>query len=424
MTSAASSSAPSPSSGASPRRPASPAAAILDLLASTRPVAVTEVPTAEAVGRYLAAGRPLHSDRDSPAHDVSAMDGFCVRAADLPGPLPIAGEVRIGLAPPDQPAGACLRIVTGGPVPAGADLVVKREDVHDDGRRITIDAAVAARLRPGEHIRRRGENGLAGAAVGRDGQRVTPALVGTLASMGIASVEVHRPLRVAVLVTGDELRPSDAPRLEPWELRDSNGPALVALLRAAPWIGTIDARRVADDEAALDAAIDHALATCDALLLTGGVSMGHRDFVPGCLARAGVATHFHTVPQRPGKPVLGGIARAGQPVLALPGNPVSVLVTARRMAWPVLRRLAGGPATDVSADAMVQIRTPDAKRLDLWWQRLVREVEPGSVDLVGGMGSGDVLAAGASDGFVELPPGASGFGPWPFHRWIPGGDRA
>ncbi len=413
---------------------ASPDEAIQRLLARIGPVEHEFLPLERAVGRFVADATKLLTDRDSPPADVSAMDGYALRHADLSlRTVPIAGEVRIGLAPPTLPAGACLRIVTGGPVPHGADAVVKREEVTEAPDRITIDEAVAKRIRSGENIRRRGENGAAGTAILPSGALLTAAGIGALAAAGIMTMTVARPLRVAILTTGDELvshRPDEvdeggnlqAPRpLTPWQLRDSNGPALAALLASAAWIGRVDRSHVADEEAALDAAIQSALSSADALLLTGGVSMGHRDFVPQCLARAGVDTLFHTVPQRPGKPVLGGVSRRGQPVLGLPGNPVSVLVTARRMAWPVLARLAGCPqsASTSTADGLVLLRNADERTLHLWWQRLVRNADDGAVDLVDGRGSGDVIAAARSDGFVELPPHACGPGPWPYYRWAP-----
>jgi molybdopterin biosynthesis enzyme len=143
--------------------------------------------------------------------------------------------------------------------------------------------------------------------------------------------------------------------------------------------------------------------------------MGDRDFVPRALEILGAAVVFHRLPQRPGRPVLGALLADGKPVLALPGNPLSVLVTARRIATPVLSRLAGLvqalPPPSVTLDAS------DVRALDLWWHRLVRLTGPGRASLVEAASSGDFVAGARSAGFVETPPGATGTGPWPFYAW-------
>lgn len=396
--------------------PTSPAAAIALLLDAVREVETERAALADVAGRTLA--EDLRSDRESPALDVSAMDGYALRWSDRERcELPIVGEVRIGTAPQPLPENACLRIVTGAGIPAGADLVLRREDVEESPERIRWSVDCGRALRSGENIRRRGENAPAGELIVAAGAPITPALVGALANFGLVRPLVRRRIRVAVLSTGDELVPAATTSPEPWRLRDGNGPALAALLGSAPWIGEVIARRVADEESALDGAVRELLGSADALLLTGGVSMGHRDLVPASLARNGVRTLFHRVPQRPGRPVLGGITADGRPVLGLPGNPVSVLVTARRMAWPALARRAGAPVGEATPDAMVRVVRPDAKSLPLWWQRLVRACGPDTVEFADTRGSGDVVGAARSDGFVEMPPNAHGAGPWPFYRW-------
>jgi molybdopterin molybdotransferase len=163
-------------------------------------------------------------------------------------------------------------------------------------------------------------------------------------------------------------------------------------------------------------AVSSLLAECDALILTGGVSMGDRDYVPATLAAIGAQTIFKRVPQRPGGPVMGAVTSDGRPILALPGNPVSVLVTGRRMAIPILSAQAGLRA-DPRPPALVHVTNPDQRTLKMWWQRLARATAPGHVELLPTLGSGDIPSAARSDGFVELPPNASGAGPWPFYSW-------
>lgn len=331
--------------------------------------------------------------------------------------LRVAGEARIGRPRIQFPAdaGVCVRIATGAPVPIGGEAVVKREDVAESPLSITISGEALPRIRAGDNIRREGENAPAGAVVACPGMVITPAVAGALASIGVTKPVVHKALRVAVVSTGDELVPPHASP-HPWQLRDGNAAALAAFLRPCPWIESVVCVHAPDDEFSLDRAIARSLAEADALLLSGGVSAGHRDLVPQALVRAGVSVLFHRLPQRPGKPVLAGVAAEGRPVLALPGNPVSVLVTARRFALPALQGRAGFGAP-VQAPC-VSLANPDDKRIDLWWHRPVRMVGPALAELVETKGSGDLVSVARSDGFIELPPGAAGAGPWPYHAWL------
>src|SRR5262249_19811723 len=148
----------------------------------------------------------------------------------------------------------------------------------------------------------------------------------------------------------------------------------------------------------------------------GGVSMGERDLVPAALRDLGVRVIFHRLPQRPGQPLLAGVASGGRPVLALPGNPVSVLVTARRFACAALARRAGASALD--QPAIVPLERGDDASIALWWHRPARLFAPGRAELVATRGSGDVASIARSDGFVEMPPNAKGAGPWSWFPWI------
>lgn len=391
----------------------SPAAAVAAMLELIGPVGSERVPLGEATGRVLA--EAIRADRPSPAVDVSAMDGYALRLASLvPGRLRVAADVAIGREPPPWPPASVLRIVTGAAVPEGAYAVVKREDVEEHGDAITLTGAAISAINPGSNIRRRGENCGSGEMVAPAGREVDAPIIGAAATFGCSGLSVSRRVRVGVLVTGDEVvDPSETPT--PWQIRDSNGSAVMSLLGRVGWMEVAAARRSADEPGLLRRAVAGLLESSDAIVLTGGVSMGPKDFVPGILAELGARIVFHRVPQRPGKPVLGGVFPGGRPVMALPGNPVSVMVTARRMAAPVLARLAG--LTRAMPPGLVRVTNADRKRLHLWWHRPVRIVEPGVAELVAGMGSGDVVSAAASDGFVEIPPEQSGEGPWPFYSW-------
>jgi molybdopterin molybdotransferase len=341
------------------------------------------------------------------------MDGYAVRCTDAAASerLAVSAQARIGRAPPALVPGTAVHIVTGAPVPAGADAVIRREDVRERGDEIELLPA-ARQIKPGTALRRRGENAASGEDIVAAGVLIGPATVGALASFGITRVRVHRRVRVAVITTGDEVvDASETPSA--WMLRDSNGPGVAAMLGRLTWAEVVSRERVADDLAAIERAIRRALGEADAMFLTGGVSMGDRDHVPAAVRSAGAEAVFHKVPQRPGKPVLGAVSH-GRPVLALPGNPVSVLVTARRIGVPVLERVAGlltgAPPPLVSAG-------DDGKRIDLWWHRIARLSGPGRAELTDGRGSGDVPSAARSDGFIEVPPGESAAGPWPFFEW-------
>ncbi len=391
-----------------PRPIESPAGAVAALTHHLTALGGEDIPADQAVGRVLAKS-PV-TDRPSPAADVSALDGYAVCVHDAgAGVLPVVGESRAGSRPDAFQGGTAMKISTGAIVPHGADAIVRREDCeHRDGR-IYFTQAVHS----GAGVRRQGENAAAGAPLGRAGDLVTPALAGACAMFGARRVAVHRRVRIAILVTGDEVIDA-AESLAPWQLRDSNGPALRAMLGSSPWVEVTSHERTGDDSDATRSSLRKGIERADLLLVTGGVSVGEHDVVPAALSELGARTVFHRLKQRPGRPALGAVLPGGKAVLALPGNPVSVLVTARRMARPVAAHMAGireGERTHV-----VRIRGHD-RPLDLWWHRLARLVAPGVAEVCDGKGSGDLIAAAASNGFVEIPPGETSDGPWPFYPW-------
>lgn len=389
-----------------------PAHAVDAMRSRLEPVGVERIELNEAAGRIL--GEALNADRPSPACDVSAMDGYAVGvSAAADSTLPVVGEAAIGQPPPAMPMEGVLRIFTGGPVPDSCDAIVPREQVDEKPEAIHLPADI--HIKPGQHIRRRGENGQAGETIAAQGTPVTPAVAAALAACGIAGPRVHQRLQLAAIVTGNEVNDVSA-KVEPWQLRDSNGPALAALLATRPWVDWRGVQHATDDRALLRETIAAALADCDALLLTGGVSMGDYDFVPAVLAELGCEIIFHKLPIRPGKPALGAVGPRGQAVLGLPGNPVSVMTTARRLALPVLRHRAGFAQAAPPAPSVTLVN-PDDKQLPLHWSRPVRLIADDRAELITTRGSGDIISAARSDGFVELPANQTGPGPWAFYRW-------
>lgn len=404
----------------------SPADAVAQMISRVRATASTcaaeLVALAHARGRILA--EPIRTDRDSPPFNTSAMDGYAIRTSDLAAAsggsltLEVAGEVRIGGAPGMMPEARAVRIVTGAAIPVGCDAVIKREDVIEESveggvRAISIHHQSQAKVRGGDHIRPQAENAHAGSVVIAQGARLTAAAIGALAAVGCASAPVCSRVRAAIITTGDEVvAPCETPG--PFQIRNSNGPAVAALLGGHAWIDPIVLPHTPDNDEALSCALRDALAIADAIIITGGISMGHRDGVRSALDCLSADVLFHGLPQRPGKPMLGGFV-GDIPIFALPGNPLSALVTCTRIVIPVLTACSG--ATAAIPIVQVALATPDGKKLQLWWHRLVRINAQGMAELAEGRGSGDMIAAGTSDGFIEIPPNAPESERYAFYPW-------
>lgn len=387
-------------------------------------------------GRVLA--NPIVADRDHPAADVSAMDGYAVadRGRDTASDLDSDGEVLItaesvpGSPPPAFSPQGVIRIFTGGIVPVGCDRVIQREHTIESpaspGRPLgSIRWRVEARGVPaGANIRRQGENLTAGAEALFSGSGIGAPQMAAMTSFGIASTSVYRLVRVAIITTGDELS-SDADTvnqpLPAWKIRNSNSSAIAAIVAGRRYVDTPTLLHADDDPEQLQQTLTWAVDEHDIVLLTGGVSMGDHDYVPQIVDRIGAETVFHKLPLRPGKPILGAIHTGrfhstATPIIGLPGNPVSATMGAVRFALPLIDKLAGLTRWRCKP-ASVTLEDVGSKTLPLVWLRAVRLTRAGRAELVIGKGSGDLVSLAASDGFIEMPPRANHPGPWPFFAW-------
>ncbi len=303
------------------------------LLAAIQPLPTERLGLSEAIGRWAAAA--VMARRTQPIRDLSAMDGYALRYADLPGPLRVIGESAAGrpFAGVVGP-GEATRIFTGAAMPDGADTVLVQEEAARDGDQLTLDGEGPARA--GANVRRRGLDFTEGDTLIAAGERLTPARLAVAATGGNSTVTVRRKVRVAIAATGDELvEPGTC--ASPEALPESNRLLLRALLADLP-VEIIDLGILPDR---LDA-LTHAFAdvAADLLVTTGGASVGDHDLVRPALAAAGATIDFWRIALRPGKPLMAG-RRGDMTVLGLPGNPVSAFVTGLLFVKPVVAHLAG-----------------------------------------------------------------------------------
>jgi len=306
------------------------------VLESCPPLGAVEVDRSHAAGLVLAA--PVVAAEVVPPFDNTAVDGYAVRSADVvsaPVELSVVGELAAGVAPSVRVgAGEAIRIMTGAPMPEGADAVVMVEDSERLG-----DSAVrlTRSVPPGAAVRRAGDDVRLGDELFAVGTTITPAVDAVLASVNAARLRVHRRARVAVLSTGDELVDDGSP-LEIGQIRESNKTMLAALLVEAG-CEVVDLGVVRDDEDELERVLRSAATTCDAIVSSGGVSMGDYDVVKAVLGRVADMTWMQ-IAIKPAKPFAFG-RLGGVPIFGLPGNPVSSLVSFELLARPALRRMMG-----------------------------------------------------------------------------------
>ncbi|MCU1312576.1 MAG: Molybdopterin biosynthesis protein MoeA [Acidobacteriaceae bacterium] len=397
-----------------------PEAAALILAAAhalPAPLRIERVSLLNAIGRVLATG--VAADRDHPAFHRSTRDGYAIQAAALLSGawIPVIGTLRAGQPAPDQPipAGSALSIMTGAPVPQGADAVVMLEHVELRGEnedcaiRLSPQHNPAHSLRAGDNIVPVGSEAREGDVLVPSGTRIAPAHIAALAAAGAAQVDVFAQPRVSILATGDELVDIDAIPL-PHQIRNSNSATLAAQVTLVG--GQSERIGIArDDLNHLQGCLDQAQRWCDVLVLSGGVSAGQFDLVEQALAARGAQFHFTGVRIQPGKPAVFGElpprAAGGAPLLffGLPGNPVSTMVTFLLFAAPVLRALAG--QTDCAprfARATLATEEAAAGVTRFLPAHLSADWDHASVKRIAWQGSGDLAATARSNCFVVLPP--------------------
>jgi molybdopterin molybdotransferase len=389
-------------------------------LLRSRP-AVECVSLGSSAGRVLA--EPLCADRDQPPFARSTRDGFACRAAEASAhsPLKLAGATHAGQAPAGPlPNGSVWEIMTGAPVPAGADAVMMLEHVQTAGGKVRLLSP--RKLKKGENIVAQGAQAHQGDELLSAGTAIHFAQIALAAACGCASLKVFVRPRVAILATGDELVPIESSPA-PGQIRNSNAPMLAAMVVAAggePWV----LPTVADTEAALDCALAKA-AEADLLILSGGVSAGKFDLVEPALARAGARFHFTGVRIQPGKPLVFGELPFGELpsrnartvqnekgtkcFFGLPGNPVSSAVTFLLFAAPVLAALAGSRES-VPRFALARLSKATDKHSKPGLTRFLPAActfgtagQLPEVALVPWQGSGDIAALACSNCFLVIP---------------------
>ena len=353
----------------------------------------------DAVGRILA--EPVMATHDVPSFANSAMDGFAVRASDVSGPgalLTILEDVAAGqVSTVAVGPGEATKIMTGAPMPEGADTVVRVEDTEEDDGKVRILTSTDL----GTSVRPPGGDVTAGATVFQAGTRLSAAHVGVLATIGVVEPVVARRPRVAVMSTGDELVPPETGELGPGLIRDSNRPMLLALLLEAG-AETIDLGRVPDDADSLRAALGQAAAEADVIVTSGGVSMGEYDVTKAVL-RDEASVEFYPVAMKPGKPQGFGTI-GGTPFFGLPGNPVSVLVSFEQFVRPALLAMQGGAAllrprvTGIAGEDFES----DPEKEEFIRVRFIDAAVPPTVAQTGGSGSHVLSGAANADAFAVL----------------------
>ena len=372
--------------------------ALARVLARARPLDAERVPVAAVAGRVLA--KDVAARVDLPPFASSAMDGFAVRATDLPGRLPVVFRIAAGL-PADRALepGETMEISTGGAVPEGADAVVPVEQVVETDNAIEV----AGRVASGAHVRPAGGDVRAGDVLLEAGTVLGAAQVGALAAAGVAEVLCARRPTVFVLSTGTELRaPGEV--LGPGQIYESNGPMLAAALEAT---GALVERigPIPDDEESHRAALERGLAA-DVLVSSGGVSVGPHDLVRRILAELGVEEDFWGVAVRPGKPLAFG-SRGATLVFGLPGNPVSALVAVELFVRPALLALQGAarPGPRYESARLASALRRNAARDELVRARARDEAGEAVLEPLTGQESHMIARAAAADALVLVPAG-------------------
>ncbi len=374
---------------------------------NTIPVLPTEKREILSCACYVLA-EALHAEENIPPFDNSAMDGYAVRAADVqnaseaePAVLTIVETIAAGYAPTKQVAtGQAARIMTGAMMPEGADAVVMQEVTQREEDKVKIFESIDET----GNVRFTGESVAAGQQVMRKGKHLRPPEVSMLASLNRPEATVHRKPTVAIVSTGDELLLLGEP-LEPGKIRESNRYGLYAQVEEAGGI-PIDMGIAPDDEAEIERIFRAALAKADALITSGGVSVGEHDYVKSVLERLG-EVNFWRVAMKPGKPQAYGIAD-GKPIFGLPGNPVSSLVVFELFVRPALLKMAGHTELlrpTFKATLAESVTNRDGR---VNYMRAILKKSNGhyTAETTGPQGSGILHSLVLANGLITIPSGA------------------
>ena len=376
------------------------------ILREARDYGLEQVPFQEALGRVLA--EDLFADRDLPPTDRATMDGIAIQYAAFASGCRsfkikatiAAGDPPVNIENPEE----CMEIMTGASLPVSVDTVVRYEDLKiDNGAALICTDAI----KNGQNLHRRGQDKTAGSLIVKAHQKITPALIGILASVGKSEVMVKRVPRIVVISTGGELIAVDE-QPTPHQVRRSNSYTVKAVLQQHGICAAV--RHIPDDPEITGRELETCLANYDVIILSGGVSMGKFDYVPGALAALGVDKLFHKVQQRPGKPFWFGRSQGagqnnGKLVFAFPGNPVSTFLCLHRYFLPWLGLQLGAFGNSSNCYAILDENVTFTLPMQYFMQVKLKFNERGQVLAlpVEGNGSGDFSNLTDSDAFMELP---------------------
>jgi molybdopterin molybdotransferase len=373
--------------------------ALARLLARTSALPTEQVGLLSTRGRYLAG--PLAALRNQPWADLSAMDGYAIRHADMPGPWRLAGESRAGGTAPVTPLGKgeALRIFTGAPLPDGADAVLVQEEATAEGGHILLTGE--GPLRPGHNVRLRASDFSVSAPLLTSGSRLGPAQIALAAMAGHATLPVRRRPRVALIGTGDELVRIGTVA-GPGHIPASNGVMLAAML-ASEGAEVIDLGLFPDDLESIANAFRSA-SGADIIVSTGGASVGDHDLVAPAIQQAGGTLDFWKIAMRPGKPLMAG-QLGDASILGLPGNPVSAFVTATLFLLPLVRQLSGSPSPGPAwMETATQIALPQGGSRA---EYLRGTIENGKIERIANRDSAALLPLAHSNALIERPINAA-----------------
>jgi molybdopterin molybdotransferase len=375
--------------------------ALAQVLAGAEPPqAFIELPLLESLGRVLA--QDVVSPIAVPGDDNSAMDGYAVRAAEVAQPLPVSQRIPAGAVGSALQPGTAARIFTGAAIPAGADAVVMQENCQEQDQTVVVAGAVT----PGQNIRPRGQDIKSGDTALSRGRRLRPQDLGLLASIGCATVSVYRPLRVAVLSTGDELVEPGSAELQSGQIYNSNRYTLGGLLRSIH-VEFIDGGIIPDDPEVTAQALQDAAARADCVITSGGVSVGEEDHVKSQVERLG-EINLWKLAIKPGKPLAFG--RIGDtPFIGLPGNPTSVFVTFCLIARPFLLKLQGVDEPEpprLQATAAFAVKKPGGRQ-EYLRVTLENTSEGLKANRFDNQSSGVLSSVSHSNALAVIPPGTT-----------------